>query len=62
MSIIDNSRLTIEVPRCSKRYKQIKNIRSSSEGTNSYTKQLTGLRYMKINRRLYCIRTITGEY
>jgi len=48
MPIKNNPRLIIEVPRCSKRYKQIKNIRASSERTNSYAKQWSGLNNLRL--------------
>jgi hypothetical protein len=49
MSIADHPRVTVEVPRSSKRYKKIKAMRTSSERTNSYGKEWSGLS----NLRLY---------
>jgi hypothetical protein len=59
MAIKDTPKVTIEVPRCSKRYKQIKNIRSSSERTNSYTKQWSGLSNLRLLGKVsYAVRAI----
>lgn len=59
MAIRDTPRLTIEVPRCSKRFKEIKNIRSSSERTNSYSKQWGGLANLRLlGTTAYAVRAV----
>lgn len=59
MLIKDNPRLTLEVPRCSKRYREIKNTRSSSERTNSYSKHWAGLTDLRLKGTIaYAVRAV----
>jgi hypothetical protein len=43
MSIKEHPRVTLEIPRSTERFKEIKAIRSSAERTNSYGKEWSGL-------------------
>ncbi|NMB95490.1 MAG: hypothetical protein GYA02_02605 [Clostridiaceae bacterium] len=57
MTIKQLPRLILEVPRGTKKYKKIKALRSSSERTNSYGKEWTGMSNLRLwGLRAYAVR------
>jgi len=57
MTIKELPRLILEVPRGTKKYKKIKALRSSSERTNSYGKEWTGMSNLRLwGLKAYAVR------